>query len=280
MKILRTLFINCRYYWTVKRLLPVFIFSFIYTFIFLSQLKETAKFYNEFIPWSVWSLLFTDEFYIGLTITSVLFLFSCLPFSDPMQIWLILKIGYRKWGIVQTLYIALSSLLFTVVHFLMAIVYLIPQGLPLNTWGRLIKNLSVGAYTPVTVHFYLNLNPIAINFYTPLRAILQVFIMLFLITFLVGMVIFVFNMLVPNLGLILSGGLIVLSFFFSFAGGLWIYYLSPLNWLDLYQIRHTPYSGLPTFSSVVSWAVAIILVIGFIGYLFLRKKEVYHNGNH
>ncbi|MBD3949371.1 hypothetical protein I4Q36_02760 [Tuanshanicoccus lijuaniae] len=275
MKLLRVLLINCRHYWSLKRLLPIFTFSFMYTLIMLSSLKEVAVQHDKVIPWSVWSLLFTHSFYIGVTMTSVLLLFSTLPFENAMQPWLILKVGYRKWGLAQMVYIVCTSLLFTVIHFLMTIVYLIPYGVPLNTWGSLIKNLSMGQYQ-LKHPLYLSLNSIALDFYSTTRALLQVAIMVFLISCLIGMVVFVFNLIIPRLGLILSGGLIILSFVFGFATGLWIYFLSPLNWINPYQIRHAPYSGLPTFLQVVSWTIGLLALLVIIGYQVLRRKELYH----
>ncbi|MBK0348393.1 hypothetical protein JDW15_07040 [Aerococcaceae bacterium zg-ZJ1578] len=275
MKVLKVLIINCRHYWSLKYLLPIFTFSFMYTLIMLSPLKETSTHYNKVIPWSVWSLLFTNEFYIGVTMTSVLLLFSTLPFDNAMQSWLILKVGYRKWGLAQMLYIVCSSLLFTVTHFILTIIYLIPYGLPLNTWGTLIKNLGKGHYQLVRP-IYINLNSVALDYYSTTRVVIQVAIMVFLITCLIGMTVFVVNLIITRLGLILSGGLILMSFFFSFANGLWIYFLSPLNWINPYQIRTAPYSGLPTFLQVVSWAIGLIMILGVVGYWILKRKELYY----
>ncbi|MBF6978563.1 hypothetical protein IU403_05300 [Aerococcaceae bacterium zg-BR22] len=275
MKVLKVFGINCRHYWSLKYLLPIFTFSLMYTLIMLSPLKEAATQYNKTIPWSVWSLLFTNSFYIGITMTSTLFLFSTLPFDNAMQPWLILKVGYLRWGLAQMFYIICSSFLFTVVHFLLAVIYLIPRGLPLDTWGSLIKNISMGHYQ--TNHpIYINLNPVALEFYSTTRALIQVAIMLFLVTCIIGMTVFVFNLIIPRLGLVFSGGLILLSFFFSFANGLWIYFLSPLNWINPNQIRHAPYSGLPTFLQVASWATGLLVLLAGVGYWLLRRKEKYH----
>jgi len=102
------------------------------------------------------------------------------------------------------------------------------------TWGKVINSLSKsnagGSFDIITV---FNVN--VINTLTPLKAILYSFFMLVTVSFFIGSLTFLLNLISVRyyIGNIVTVFFIFLNFFKDWASGWRIYWVSPITWCDL-----------------------------------------------
>ena len=270
---LRALSLHLRQQLTWKRLLPIGLYLLLYSLIIILPYRRLATQYQETYPLSIIAVLMGSYWYVAIVMVGAIIFFSVLPFRNSFQFWLVLKLGYVRWIVSQVLYVVVSSTVF--VAFNVGLIWALIQphlNWNLNSWGRLLNALAQGRVTS-TEYLEGAAHEVTFQYYTPRAALIQTLLLFWLLVILLGLIILTFNQLAQNLGLMVACGLVVESVFFSLASGHWIYYLSPLNWLSIYQIKYEPHSGLPSLENVcLRLAVLYIILMGILAFRLKTRK--------
>ncbi|HEL9638018.1 TPA: hypothetical protein U0K45_000467 [Streptococcus suis] len=249
---------------TVKRLLPTLMFFHLYTLIMMLPFYDLANRYQETYPVSIVTVLFTSQWFVAIAILSAILIFSNLPLQDTFQIWLILKIGHKKWLACQFIYLLIASFIFSVYQVVSILLTFLPVLHFSNHWGRLLPSLAQGRISLPEGAGSTHLRSIILQYYSPYKAFFQTLLLLFLLLILIGGIILVFNKISSNLGNILACGLVIVELFITEAARFWIKFLSPLTWLDFHYIKYEAHSGLLSFPEILARILCIYALLGLI----------------
>ena len=273
MSIMRALSLHIRQQWTWKRLLPIGLYLLMYSLIVLLPYRRLAAQYQESYPLSIVAILMGSYWYVAIVMIGAILFCSVLPFRNSFQFWLVIKLGYARWMISQVVYVIVSSLAFVCFNVMLIWLLLLPHlNIRLYTWGKLLNALGQARIRPNET-LQGAIQEVAMQYYTPSSALIQTLLLFWLLVILLGLIILVFNQLGPNMGLMLACGLVVESIFFSLAAGHWIFFLSPLNWLSIYQIKYEPHSGLPSLENVcLRLAFLYAILLGILSFRVKARK--------
>ena len=262
MEMRRVVTILLKQQFTFKRLFPILMFFHLYALILSLPFSNLATHYQESYPVSIVTVLFTSQWFTAIAILSTILFFSNLPLKDTFQFWLILKIGQKKWIACQLIYLVIASLIISLYQIISILVTFLPTLHFSNHWGRLLPSLAQRRISfPEGVDSMTHLRSIILQYYSPYKALLQTFLLLFLILILVGGIILVFNSIYSNLGNTLACGLVIIELFITEASRFWIKFLSPLTWLDFHYIKYEAHSGLLSLPEVISRIIMLYILL-------------------
>lgn len=259
--LMRLLWIHMRQHYQRKRLVPILLFLLMYTYLQVQGLGMNAAYYGLPLTYNVWSLLFASQTYAAVVMLSFILFVSDAPFTDVRQVQLVLRVGKRRWWRSHWWYLALTSVMFTCIHYVMVLVCSLPHVRFLPTWGKLIVNLGNGRLPYQRGGIGVDFNAEMLRYFSPLVALGYTFAMCSFVFFFVGLLVFCGNLFRSNVGNGLAVGVVIFGLFTGFSSGRWIYHFSPLLWLDISQLRYQPLSGAPTLADVIG---KMILLIGIL----------------
>ncbi|MGO1559994.1 MAG: hypothetical protein ACTHX4_08430, partial [Ruoffia tabacinasalis] len=151
-----------------------------------------------------------------------------------------------------------------------------------NDWGKLIGSLN---YYPDIINQYeiaINIPSTLMVNYTPLQLFIMTVIMMILIFFFSGLMLMLFNIIRPGLGLVLYSVFIFLYLAIRHFNKFYGFYISVFSWISLSNISTSKLDGYPTLSFAITILVAgIIIMITAIYYIAyndgLRRKLILWN---
>lgn len=166
-----------------------------------------------------------------LMLAFVLFLCDA-PFLDQQQMLVLIRTGRYKWAIGQLLYIAFSSFLYFWAIYVLSLLFALPHLQLTNEWGKIIGTLTQTNAGPNYGIMSLSFN--VMNYYTPARAMLMSFTLMWGIGIFLGDFMFFVNLRHnKSLGVggatafVLLPALLHFEIFYKFS------YLSPVSWGNL-----------------------------------------------
>lgn len=280
--------VNFRKWLTTPRFYVIFAVIIIFEYYtFAGMSKVAAHFDLNSAPW-------VFPFFLGNPIMFVIMgslttLFYCnAPFADAHTPFLIVRTGRRNWIIGQMIYIYLSSFIYTSCFFLLSILMLLPRIEFTTEWGTLLHTISkspievmeqAGTIISFVPHEEL------LELLTPIQATALAFLLFWLVTAFVGVLICSFNIVIGRMsGIVAAGVFTSIAYFSSFLGtfsiGLWLYYLSPISWSSISYLDWYKTGAIPTPKyAIICLFVAIVIlsVISVIG--FCKKDLVIQKGD-
>lgn len=221
-------------------------------------------------PVSIWIFPFLfQHVYIQFIygISSVYF-FSTVPFFQYSQLYTVVRQGRTRWMLGKCLRILLASIFLVLIDFLISVVILLPNIEITSDWGKVLYSLAM---TDAVVEYNIKI-PIPyslINGYTAGEATMKTLLILFLVTMIIGFIMFVFSMIWSKLASVTLGTIVaVLTIVVAnmYRQVNQITYLSPLSWSNLLLIDGTICSVHPEFWEVVCVSVVICIVCVYVLY--------------
>lgn len=168
----------------------------------------------------------------------------------------------------KCLRILLASIFLVLIDFLISVVILLPNIEITSDWGKVLYSLAM---TDAVVEYNIKI-PIPyslINGYTAGEATMKTLLILFLVTMIIGFIMFVFSMIWSKLASVTLGTIVaVLTIVVAnmYRQVNQITYLSPLSWSNLLLIDGTICSVHPEFWEVVCVSVVICIVCVYVLY--------------
>lgn len=229
-----------------------------------------------------WALVFLMTSFTSLIIIMLgfVFLYCDAPFLDQHQPYILLRTGRKTFIAGQILYIFASSFLYTFFVFLMTVLCCLPNLQFSTGWGKIFKTLAV---TGIGSQFGISFSvpQILVQNDTPLAAMGEQILLLWLVGCFLGFLIFTFNLFLPRIyGIIFASLLVLLDMFADFysishgISGNMIYFFSPVSWANLNILKNRPNDILPSFSYVCTALIVLIIIFIVCITLLFRKKEI------
>ena len=191
---------------------------------------------------SIWVFPF---FFVLPSMTVVLgcltvLLFCNAPFYDAHTPFVMIRTGKRAWINGQILYIPLASFIYTLFYWVSALLVLLPHLGFSTEWGTVIETLAnTDAAAKLGIEESGTLfSPRITNTFSAAGATALSFVLCWLVSSFLGMLILAFHVVVgKNTGIIAAGVFIALGYLVYYVGeihfGPWLYYLSPVVWANL-----------------------------------------------
>ncbi|WP_017473424.1 hypothetical protein [Amphibacillus jilinensis] len=274
--IIRCSILNIKKWIVNPRIYLVLIITFTFLLYNAHELARFTAYVGEGIsPW-VFAHLFTPPVLQVFAFLAIL-LFCDAPFNDHHMPFVIMRIGRLKWFVGQLIYIVLSSILFTIITFLISVAVFIPHLKFTMDWGIIIRSLAndpMLASDRVTIFF----NPELVELMTPIKATVLSLLFFCLVTIFIGLTILCFNVLIKQTsGVVVAGSFVAFSLFSYYLGflsfGHIIFFMSPINWLSISSVGWNNQS-LPSPTYTIVFLVLAIVIMGIIAAKAFVHKDL------
>lgn len=208
-------------------------------------------------------------------------LFSGAPFTDRHTQFMEVRVGKRIWILGQFCYILESSAVYTIFYYLVSVLIILPRIYLSLDWGMLITNLaynSSAAYEygimPSGIFFSSNI----LENFSPIEATLLTLLFLWLVSSLLGMIIFACHIAFrKGSGIIVTGFFVFLSYFSNYIGpmifGNQIFNVAFVNWISLIYLNIYDMPDLLSIPCAGMILVIGIMVFGLFGIISYCKKD-------
>lgn len=222
-------------------------------------------------PW-LFPFITSDANCILILMTLYVILLCDAPFLFKYQKYLIIRTGKTKWILGQLMYVAVATFIYWFSISIFSIILLFSNLTFSNEWGKIISTLSQTRMGARYQLFFL-LDYKIIIYFSPIKAFTIAFILAWVVSFFIGLIILYFNLSKQKyLGIIIATILIFSQHFAHMASGYWFYKISPVSWISLCIINFSnQHTNMPSITFVISCLA--ILIILFI-YLIIKKVKL------
>lgn len=218
-------------------------------------------------PWS-FPLLFNQKYMRCIINIGVLFLFCDVPIINKNYYYIISRSGENCWIISQTLYIFFMSGLYYFFILIISILINISHVEFTTEWGKVFQTLGSG----YNIGYKTYTSLLIIHYFSPLQATFFTFLLNWLSSSLIGIIISSCNMILKGKinGIIISSFLVFFDLFVVYFPRL--SWFSPVTWSNLECIKISNNSDLPSITFIIFMYILSILFI-FIFNLFYHQKN-------
>lgn len=270
---------NLRKWKTDYRIWIIGLIGYVTILVFVDDMKRIITGLGTAMP--VWIFPFIySQFHMKLIYILLLVLFFCnAPFIDSNQTFMYIRSGRIKWLLGQMLYVIVSSGIYYLFLMIVSFFSVAFAGGEINLeWG---KTLSIVANSDAAGRFgspFIVISNTVITYFSPLNATWFTFLLSWLCGSMIGLIIFLCNMLTQTrfLGITISSALIILSALIEHS----LNYMtsskylpfSPISWTTL---NHVDVGGLtqnPSFGYCISFYLIVIALL-ITGILIFGKKQ-------
>lgn len=171
-------------------------------------------------------------YFLGLLV-----IFSRLPFKNNQQVFLVLRTGKASWIISHLIFIVFVSVLYFIIFISITLLSLFPYVyFDLESWGKVVNTFCEMPmeYSLTSIAFE---KAVVVNF-TPLSACAYFVFVVIIVSYLLGVIQFVFNVLSNGIaGNIIASILLFLYLFSLIASGNLYMYISPISWINFQNLN-------------------------------------------
>lgn len=269
---------NLRKWRTDYRIWTIAVLMFIMIQIYVDDMRKLSAYLETTLPVWIFPFLYS-QFHTKLIYTlPVVMMFCNAPFTDQNQIFVYIRSGRRKWLLGQLLYIAAASALYYIFLFLVSVLSTVFAGGASLEWGETLTALSGGsAALPMQIGCnFVEISYMVTTYFTPLQAVWFTFLTSWLSAVLIGLVIFLFNIVSGTraLGVLMSSVLVVLSCLVANGGWPTLIPYSPISWNTLDNIDVGGMTSKPSFEYCMCVYIGFIALLTICIFVFGRKKSL------
>lgn len=249
------------------RIVVIFIMTAVYVYYCTGGVLYFSKMIGVKVTQWVFPALFTDYIIsMGvpkvIILIGVIFLFCDAPFVDELYPSVVLRSGYKAWCMGQILYISAASFIYALFILLLTVIRFIPYIQFSNEWGKVISTL---AFTDAKDSYALEIlfSNEVIKGYTPIKAELLTFILFWIVSVMIGLILFVFNTFkkFKSIGAVISLVLILVDPLIQFFDKRELIKLSPVNLISIENLKIKSMSSAPTITYAFIYIGLIITVL-------------------
>lgn len=198
------------------------------------------------------------------------YIFAEVPYMQSQQLYLIMRMGRVKWLWDKLLKVWLTSFFLVVVEAALTVLVMIRCAKWSLEWGDVWYSLAL---TDATYEYDMSIGvPYKIiNSYTPMQAMGKTLLLMFVITGLIGIFMYVWSLFFSrSSAVILAGIFCVMTLVYINLGSQFPFlsFLTPLEWMDLMLLDGQLSKLHPTFLGVV---IGVILFFICVAALATRK---------
>lgn len=232
---------------------------------------------------SLWyyPFLFSQYHMKLIFIMPILLVFCSAPFVDDNAMFVIVRSKRKAWITGQVLYIAAASAVYNLFILIFSILTLLPSGEMQLGWGKLLNTMSVSDAAMSAGFPFLESSRFVLTHFTPLQAVWFTFLLSFLVSFMLGMLVYALNCITntKSVGTACASIIIIFSCYTEVFGTAKLLAFSPVSWCTLDKIDVAGKTVNPSFTYAVSVMLAFIAVSTVVLLLFshrwtLDKKHI------
>ncbi len=208
-------------------------------------------------------------------------LFCDAPFIDKHMPFLMIRTGRISWVLGQLFYVFFTSLIYTIINYVITVISFLPYIDLTSDWGKVIRTLAMNPTSAYQKGIQLTvlINNSIITSFSAIEATLISLGLFFLVTLFTGILIFSLNLIVGKMsGIITAGILVFISYFSIFVGrittGLKVYYFSPLSWSSLQYIDWYNSGESPSFLYAVVFLLGTSLILSIISVISFSRRDI------
>lgn len=213
---------------------------------------------------------FTHYFIKLMIHICIVFLFVDAPFVNSLQLSLISRCGRKIWYRTQMLYLLICSFLITVFIMLLPVVRYMNLIVFQNDWGKILTTLSKSTEILHPIH------PELVTRYSPIEVMGYTSIVFFLLTFLIGMVLYLCNIMFKSrsVGIIIITAFIIFDFLIHLMNNIKLVWFSPFSWIQLTNMAYGRVDYLPSTSFAIITLIGINILLATIISIVSKKKDI------
>jgi len=279
MKSLKTVAAICfqdlRKWKTDYRVWLIAVLSLVMVWIYIDDIRRIADGLGTGLPIWIYPFLYS-QFHTRLIFTlPVVLLFCNAPFIDSNQMFVYMRTGKTRWLCGQIAYIAAAGAVYYMFLFAATILSSVLAGGDISMeWG---KTLTTTANSNAAIYFnspFIVVSAIVTTYFSPLSASWFTFLMSWLCSVMIGLMIFFCNIITGSraLGITLTSLLVVLSALVDNGVPQFLAF-SPISWNTVDKIDVGGLTTNPTFGYCAG-AYLIIISLLIIGIFVFGKKEI------
>lgn len=270
---------NLRKWKTDYRIWIIGLICYVMILVYFDDMERIVTGLGSTMPVWIFPFLYS-QFHMKLIYTLLLVLFFCnAPFIDSNQTFMYIRSGRVKWLLGQMLYVIVSSGIYYLFLLIVSLLSAVLAGGEINfEWGKTLVAVANSNAAGRLDSPFIEASPSVLTYFSPLSATWFTFLLSWLCGSMIGLIIFLCNLLTKTrfLGIITSAILIVLSALLEnsldFMQKNIILPFSPISWSTLNNVDVGGLTKYPSFTYCVSfYLVAIVLLIA--GILIFGKKQ-------
>ncbi len=256
---------NFRKWKTTYRVYIAFIAVFVFTYIRSDYVKSFAISQKLGVSPYFFAFQMDDGITRMLFYFGVVLLFCNAPFTDEQQIFVLSRIGRKKWFCGQILYIFCANIIYFLWMFLISVIVFLPWLGMTTKWGSVLINLAHNnSIAGVVMHEEVIMN------FNPITACLITFIMNVIVGFIIGLIIFAINMVGNRVfGAATAIGIIVFSDLITILHMPKLCVTSLIHWTYPYIFLRESDSVPITYIVIME----LVLIVGLIGFILAKSKK-------
>ncbi|MBO6155437.1 MAG: hypothetical protein J6O60_08370 [Lachnospiraceae bacterium] len=154
------------------------------------NLNRVSEQIGEGISIGIISCIFDNKHFSAFYGIIVCYLLSEIPFFNANELFTIMRMGRRKWFATKAVSMAITLFLFTCCSFVVCFMSLFPDISITNEWGKVIMTLAYSANYMGYITLICNPSPEIVGEYQPYDAIGLCFIMVWLVSLLLGLMMY------------------------------------------------------------------------------------------
>lgn len=260
--------------WAINpRIYVIFISIFLYLHSMLSPIVTFCFNSGYNITPYVFPYMMCQPITVMLMMLGIVLLFCDAPFIGSEQPYIIIRSGRTQWVFGNIVYIALASIVFFLLTTLFTIIILSPAIEFSLGWGKVIGTFaqtSLASEHGITFPF----SQVIFMNYTPLQAMLISFSNSCLISFILGMIIFILNLkLTRSAGVIGAAILILWQMTVTKTWTGFIRY-SPVSWVSLSNIDVSSSSLYPSYQYIYCVLLSAAFIFICLSVLLMQKEDI------
>lgn len=227
-------------------------------------------------PW-VFPFYLSSSFVILITMLSVIYFFSDIPYMQYQNMYQIIRVGRIKWGLANVLCIVIEALLLVLVSVLLSIVCLQGRVEWSWDWGKLLHTISLTNASD-TYEIYLDVSYDSMYRYSPVQLMMLTGGILLLVIIFMAFSMFALSLLFGRFTAVFMAGTMTAMIFLverchpSVARS--ISYVTPVSWLWVTKIgsKTNGYYIVPRLSYIVAFLSVFIAI--FIALILKKYRSV------
>ena len=253
-----------------KRMLIFCVFQFTVMHYYIYPVKHFSILADY--PATPWILPFLGQntYFLFVYGISVVYFYSNVPFMQRNQLYVLVRQKRLYWTVYKLIGIWLSAFLLSVVEFLLSILPLFSRIEWVAQWGKLYYSLAL---TDATIEYGINLyfSYDLINSNTVMGTMLTMIFLLFLVTGMVGTVMFSLSVCLNRTAAVLVGTVlavftVVLENMYRYCE--WLVFFSPFSWTNLLLLYQRTRKMAPS----VHMAILMIIIVGTVFTILALKR--------
>lgn len=277
MKAIRICMQNIRKWTSNKRVIFCLFFGLLFVYSYTGGLRSLSDVLEvKMSPW-LFPFLFTSRSIKIVFMAIIIFIFCDAPFIDSNQAYIMLRSGRKIWNTGQLIYIIIGSALYMLILMAGTVVLNIGHiGFNMN-WGKV---LGVAATNPSVLDAMgkysdtIKISARVVRYFSPLQAMFFSALLMWLSFILIGLVIYVFNMITHSkiIGVLIASFLVLLT---AFVDSYPLFNkFSPISWNSLNTIDIAGLTTYPTIDYILISYIVIICVLIISTYIYLNHFEI------